>query len=398
MDRQSDTFLRSPALAQSALLAGVFLFVFLPRLIPAPFLASIETEFGVSHAQAGVIFLYLAVGYGLGLFGSGLLAKALTHRWTLLVSVFGSAAAMFGLSQVGHFLLLKLLLGLTGVLCGLYVPSGISTLTSVVPVKHWGKGLGVHEMAPNSSFFLAPLIASFAEGACSWRTVYLCLGIGALFMGLVFSLAGKGGDFSGEAPHPSVARGLLTEPRFWILVVLFASAASIAFGSYSMLPLYLASEHELSQAWANQLISFSRIPCLGVVLASGAILDRIGVRRTIIAALLGAGTLTVFIGLFQGTALQAAVFLQPFLVVACFPAGFTAISTCFAPRIRNLAISLIIPLGMALGTGVLPAILGWFADQGIFPLGFTLHGVLVLTAVLVVRRLDLAQCHETNTQ
>ncbi|MCF8031002.1 MAG: MFS transporter [Desulfohalobiaceae bacterium] len=398
MARQSDTFLRSPALAQSALLAGVFLFVFLPRLIPAPFLASIEAEFGVSHAQAGVIFLYLAVGYGLGLFGSGFLAKALTHRRTLLVSVFGTAAVMLGLSQVGHFFLLKLLLGLAGVFCGLYVPSGISTLTSVVPGKHWGKGLGVHEMAPNSSFFLAPLIASFAGGAFTWRAVYACLGLGALFMGLFFSLAGRGGNFPGEAPHPRVARSLFIEPRFWILVLLFASAASVAFGSYSMLPLYLVSEHGLSQAWANQLISFSRIPCLGVVLASGAVVDRIGVRRTITAALLGAGTLTVFIGLLQGSALQAAVFFQPFLVVACFPAGFTAISTCFSPQVRNLAISLIIPLAMALGTGLLPALLGWFADMGIFPLGFTLHGFLVLAAVLAVRRLDLRQCSETNPQ
>jgi NNP family nitrate/nitrite transporter-like MFS transporter len=377
-------------------LAGVFLFLFLPRLIPAPFLASIETEFGVSHAQAGVIFLYLAVGYGLGLLGSGFLARALSHRRTLLVSVFGTASVMLGLSQVGHFFLLKLLLGLAGGFCGLYIPSGISTLTSVVPQKHWGKGLGVHEMAPNSSFFLAPLIASFAEGVFSWRAVYAFLGVGALFMGLLFLIAGRGGDFPGESPRPGVAQSLLTEPHFWILVVLFAAAASVAFGSYSMLPLYLVSEHGLSQVWANQIISLSRIPCLGVVLASGAILDRIGVRRTITAALLGSGVLTIFIGLLQGGALQAAVFFQPLLVVACFPAGFTAISSCFPSQVRNLAISLIIPLAMALGTGLLPAVMGWFADLGIFPLGFTLHGFLVLAAVLAVRRLDLRQCPEQS--
>ena len=392
MARRRDTFLRSPALPQSALLAGVFLFVFLPRLIPAPFLASIEAEFGVSHTDAGVIFLYLAVGYGLGLIGSGFVAKALTHRKTLQISVFGGAAVMFGVSLAGHFFLLKLLLGLAGIFCGLYVPSGISTLTSVVPRQHWGKGLGVHEIAPNSSFFLAPLIASLAGGFFSWRAVYAFLGLGALLMGLLFSFAGRGGDFPGEAPLPEVARRLLTETRFWILVVLFAAAASVAFGSYSMLPLYLVSEHGLSQAWANQLISLSRIPCLAVVLASGAILDRVGVRRTISVALFGAGTLTVLIGTVENIPLQMAVFFQPILVVACFPAGFTAISTCFSPQVRNLAISLIIPLAMALGTGLLPAMLGWIADLGLFPFGFVLHGGLVLAAVLAVRRLDLAHC------
>ncbi len=393
----NNPFLRSPAFVQSVLLAGIFLFIFLPRLVPAPFLAAIEAEFEVSHAEAGMIFFYLAVGYGAGLLVSGFAAKRLTHRGTLLLSVFGAATVMLGVSLTEHFLLLKLLLGLASGFCGLYVPSGISTLTSVVPQEHWGKGLGVHELAPNSSFFLAPLIAAMVEGVLSWRGVYACLGAGALLMGALFCAAGRGGDFPGEAPHPGLARRLLAQPRFWILVALFAAAASVAFGSYSMLPLYLVSEHGMSQGFANRLISFSRIPCLAVVLASGAVLDRIGVRATVGAALLGAGTLTLLIGLLQGPALQAAVFLQPITVVACFPAAFTAISTCFSPRERNLAISLIIPLATALGTGVLPAALGWLADLGAFPLGFLLQGVLVLAAVPAVLRLDLTRCEAAES-
>ena len=205
MSSSDGSFLRSRAFGQSLLLAGVFLVVFLPRLLPAPFLASMEEEFDITHAEAGRIFLYLAVGYGLGLISSGFAARRLTHRGTLLLAVFGSGAAMIGVGLVQHFLAMKILLALVGGFCGLYIPSGISTLTSVVPAEHWGKGLAVHETAPNSSFFLAPLIAATAEGIFSWRPAYAALGAAGLLMGLLFLLRGRGGNFHGEALSPAVA-------------------------------------------------------------------------------------------------------------------------------------------------------------------------------------------------
>ncbi len=381
----SESFLRSQAFVQSLLLAGIFLVLFLPRLIPAPFLTSIEEEFGLTHAESGRIFLYMAVGYGLGLICSGFAAQRLTHRGTVILAVFGVGTSMLLVGLVQHFLLLKLMLALVGGFCGMYVPSGISVLTSVVPERHWGKGLGVHETAPNSSFFLAPLIAAVAGGIITWRPVYASLGVAALLMGIVFLLRGRGGNFHGEAPGPRIALRLFSLPQFWILVILFTAAASIAFGSYSILPLYLESEHGLSQSRANQLLSLSRIPCLAMVLASGYILDRIGSKRTILAALITSGSMTVLIGLLQGVPLQAAVLLQPLLIVAYFPAGFAALSDFFHPETRNLAISLIIPMSALLGTGVLPAVLGWLADLGLFPLGFVLHGAAVLVAASAVR-------------
>ncbi len=381
MNEVTRPFLLSSGFRQALLLTGVFLFNFMSRIIPAPFLMNIEKEFQVSHAQAGRLFLFISIGFGLSLILSGFVAQWLNHRRTIILSAIGVGLALTLISISDSFFQLKIMMFFMAMACGFYVPSGISTLTSVLPYAQWGKGLGIHEMAPNSSFILAPFIAASVQGLVTWRPVFGFLGAGSIIMGFLFLVLGRGGKFSGEAPKPGLVMALFKRKEFWILVILFTMAISITFGSYSMLPLYLVSEHNFNQAWANQLISLSRIPCLIVALAAGIIIDRIGPQKTILVALTSAGLFTVIIGLANGLVLQGAVFLQPLLAVSYFPAGFTAISRCFPTQVRNLAVSFIIPIAVFLGTGLFPAALGWLGDLGLFSTGFLLQGICVLLAL-----------------
>ena len=377
------------AFVQVFLVTCVFLFNFLARLILAPFLVHIEQGFQVSHTQAGGLFLFLSLGFSISLPASGFVAKLLQHRKTIILSAMGTGLMLIAASRAETLVWLKSCFFLMGTCVGLYLPSGISTITSVLTPNHWGKGLAMHEIAPNLSFILCPAIAAAVEGWLSWRTVFALLGVGAFLMGLLFALFGRGGRFPGEAPNISVLRQVLSKPQFWILLLLFSLAIGATFGTYSMLPLYLVSEHGLSREWANELVALSRAPCLVLVFLAGLFIDRLGAKASIVFALCLTGTLTVLLGVLQGAALQATVLIQAIFAVFFFPAGFTVISSCFPTRLRNVAISFIIPSAAVFGTGIVPTLLGWFGDQQAFAAGFVIIGILTLLGIALVRYLKL---------
>ena len=45
-----------------------------------------------------------------------------------------------------------------GMAAGPYMPSGLTTLTTLFKHRPWGKALVIHELAPNLSFVLVPLV------------------------------------------------------------------------------------------------------------------------------------------------------------------------------------------------------------------------------------------------
>ncbi len=356
------------------LVTSVFFCNFMTRLILPPLLVSLEQEFGFSHGQAGTILLIMSVGISASLLVSGFISSWLTHRRTIVLSSLGVGISMMLISRADSMLGLQVWFVVLGLAVGLYLPSGVSTITSILPNRHWGKGLAVHEMAPNMSFILAPALVAGVEGVLSWREVFGLLGTVSLGMGLIFGIWGQGGRFAGQVPSPRVVQDILKRPQFWLLALLFGLAVGITFGVYSMLPLYLVKVHGLTPAWANNLLSLSRIPCLAMAFGCGFMVDKVGPKYTILGALSVSGAITVLTGLLSGVSLQIAVLVQPLFAVCFFPAAFASISSIFDFRIRNVAISFIVPVAVVSGTGFVPSVLGWFGDAGHFGLGFVFLG------------------------
>ena len=78
---------------------------------------------------------------------------------------------------------MRLGLFMVGMATGLYLPSAIATLTSLVPSRHWGKALAIHELAPNLSFVAAPVVSEALMVWVSWREVLMLLGVCSLALG-----------------------------------------------------------------------------------------------------------------------------------------------------------------------------------------------------------------------
>src|SRR4030042_1927653 len=132
---------------------------------------TIEMELKIGHEEAGSLFFLISLGYCIMLLGSGFVSSRLTHRRTIVLSsmAVGGALLMVGLSS--HPWGIRFGLLLLGMAAGLYIPSGMATITGLVSSRDWGKAIGIHELAPNLSFIVAPLIAETLLRVYSWQGV-----------------------------------------------------------------------------------------------------------------------------------------------------------------------------------------------------------------------------------
>ena len=369
------------------LLASIFFLNFIGRIVIAPLLPAIEADLSISHVQAGSLFLITTAGYFVTILGSGLVSSRMTHRNTIIFSAFTAALALVGVSFSHSFSSLRGSLLLVGLATGFYLPSGIATLTSLIPAKHWGKALAIHELAPNLGFVAAPLISEALLHWFSWRGVLGFLGVSSALCGWVFWRFGQGGKFQGQVPNLSSYRNLLGQSSFWIMAILFGLGMGGSLGIYTMLPLYLTAEQGMDRPFANTLIGLSRLSGLFTSLIAGWASDRFGPRRTLLFVLLLTGLTTMLMGLASGAWLILLVFVQPMLAVCFFPAGFAALSLLGSSEIRSVAVSLAVPIGFLFAGGALPIGIGILGDAGRFAAGIAGTGALILAGSLLSRLL-----------
>ena len=250
-------------------LVGIFFLNLLGRIILSPLMPTVEKDLKIGHDEAGSLFLLISLGYCLGMLASGFVSSRLRHRGTIVLS---SIAVGFGLMivSVSHNLWpIRIGLIFLGMAAGLYLPSGIATLTELVPPKNWGKAIAIHELAPNLGFVTAPLLAEVLLGLFSWQGVMLYIGIASIIAGSIFIFFGKGGASLGQTPNPKVLRSILAERSLWIMMLLFGLGVGSSFGIYSIIPLYLVSERGMDRSWANTLLGMSRILTSFMVLLGG---------------------------------------------------------------------------------------------------------------------------------
>ena len=373
------------------LIASIFFLNFTCRIIVAPLLPIIEKDLGFSHGDAGSLFLFLSIGYFISLLGSGHISSRITHRKTIAVSAIAVGTALSLISFSKSLFAMRFCVFLLGISAGTYLPSGISTVTSLVNPKHWGKAVAIHEIAPNLSFVLTPLLAEMLLHWFIWRNILFLIGIFSVIMGFVFIHVGKGGNFLGESPNFSSIKSIIEIPAFWILIFLFGLAITGSLGIYNMLPLYLVTEHGLSQEWANSLVGISRISTIGMAFLSGWATDRLGPKTIMVSVFLITGVLTLLLGIVSTNWIAIVVFLQPMLAVCFFPAGFAALSSISTPENRNVAISLTIPIAFVIGGGAIPALIGIMADKGYFAWSISFTGALIMIGFFLSFFLKLSE-------
>ena len=358
-------------------LTSIFFVNFISRIMPAPLIPKIETDLNLTHADAGALFFMISIGYFITLIGSGFVSSRFNHKLTIIISNTALGLALIATAFCTGPWTMRLGLFALGMGAGLYLPSGIAMLMSTIPMRHWGKALAIHEMAPNLSFVAAPLICEAVMVWFSWRTVFLLIGLAALIMNPIFLRYSRGGEFKGEAPGLSSFRQLYGNLSLWVMVLLFSLGIIGTLGIYTMLPLYLVTDHAIDRNLANTLIALSRITSVIMAFVGGWATDRIGPRQTLRIVLFVTGMMTLFLGFASRSIILYIVFLQPLVAVCFFPAGFAAMSLIVSAKLRSIAVSFMIPLAILIGAGLAPVVIGWIGDMGRFALGITICGGMI---------------------
>lgn len=372
-------------------LAWLFFLGFVTRVMFAPLMPAIESELGISHGQAGSLFLAMSVGYMLAPVCSGLISSRINHKGTLKLSAWAIGISLLPFIFIESLWAIRLLLAVIGLAAGIHLPSAIATITAEIQKADWGKALSVHQCAPPLSFVLAPLLATLLLNWFSWRYVLVCWALLALASALLYSYRGKGGDFPGQLPGMQNVKHVVSKPSFWIMVILFAMAMGGNAGIYSMLPLFFVNERGYDLNWANTLIGLSQISGVVMVFLAGWITDKIGQKPTMVIALLATSILTILLGLVKGTALVAVLFLQPAVLSSFFPAAFAALSRIARPSMRSVTNALGPPLAFLIGGGVLPATIGYMGETHSFATGILAAGVCMAAGPLLIYFLKLGR-------
>ena len=380
-----------PALWSAALLCGTFLCNFVGRVVFGPLLLDIEADLGLSHAGASRLFLLLALGYSAALLGSGFISARISHKRTVTLSGISLGLALTWIAFSNGLLDLQIGMVLLGLATGMYLPSGMTTLTSLVKPRLWGRVVGLHQLAPNLAMISAPLLAHWGAPLLTWRGVLGAIGVAALVIALVQAWRGKGGEFKGTAPSPARLWALLKNPNILVAMGLQGIGAANQLGIYSLIPAFLIDEHGLEPGMAQSLVSISRLAPIGMGILAGFLVDRWGLRKSLTVFCALSCLFTVTLGLAPSEWMYFVVPIQPLAPASLFPACFVAMSRAVAPELRNLSIGLAVPGGYLVGAGLAPAILGYLGDMGSFGLGFAGLGIASLGGIWLTRRLTFEE-------
>jgi len=355
-------------------LAAIAMFSLLSRIVLSPLLPTIEDELHLTHGQSGSFFLYISIGFTLSMLSSGFVSKKLTHRFCILISTLTAGFALFAVSLSPSLTWIRLFLLLLGAGTGLYMPSAMGTITSLVKADQRGRAIAIHEIGFNMSFISAPLLVRFLLPLISWRGIIRVISILFSAAGVVFVLFGEGGEGRGNPPHVNHIRQIFSQPSFWIIAVLFALVIGAEVGVYSIIPTFLVKEKGMEQGYVNTLLGLSRVSGLLMIFVTGWLIDRIGVEALLIGVLGTAAIFTILLGFTGGILLILAVFLQPLVIICFFPAALSAMSSIGPPELISLATSLLIPFSYLFGAGFVPAGMGLLGERGAFSIGFFLTG------------------------
>lgn len=378
----------SAAFPHLLLMTGLFYINFMARISLAPLLPSIQPDLGFSHVESGALFLLISGGYFLGIIFSGFVSSRVGHRKSIIFSAMAVGLCLIGISVSNSLTALRGGVLLMGAASGLYLPSGIAALTSLIRPKDWGKAIAVHELAPNLSFMTLPIVCEILLVYFPWRGIIGLLGLTSVCAGIAFAFLGKGGDFPGQAPSIGVFRTLFSVPSFWLMAALFSLGITGSVGIFSMLPLYLVAERGMERNRANTLIALSRLLGLFMVFMAGWANDRFGPRSTLVSVMGLTGMTTILMALASGKILAASLFTQAMASVCFFPPAFAALAQVGPSETRNVSVSLTVPAGFLLGAGVAPVTLGAMGDAWSFSIGIGILGFLILLGMLPAAGLD----------
>ncbi|NNK96819.1 MAG: MFS transporter [Desulfobacterales bacterium] len=373
------------SMLMSMLVVAVF-FSMASRAIFSPLMPMLQKEMGVTLSLAGTLFLLLSISYAVAMLFCGFLAARIGHGKTIVTALAMIAFGLLLAALAPNVPLLAVGLFLIGAGAGTYPPSGIVMINTKISLQKRSTAFAYHEVGPNLALLLAPLFVLAIEPWFGWRGVLIWMALVCALASVAFLRWGAADSGIGAAPDISTIGTILKLRSTLVGMVILSATLGGLHGVYSILPAYLVTEHSLSPQYVNVLLMLSRIAGVLLLLKTGAIINRIGKRKTIIWVLLFSSLFTGLVGLVKGALIPIVVIVQPAFIAILIPALLSSIAEIGEIHYQNITYAVIIIVGVGFGAGVAPALLGFFGDMGFGWAGFvTLAGYMVLAVLFLLK-------------
>jgi MFS transporter, NNP family, nitrate/nitrite transporter len=378
---------RFQALKGKALSFLVFLWFlwflnFTTRAVFSPILPLIEDEFAIHHATASSLFAFISIGYGLSLFLSGIFAGQVGYKKSICFSMLIAALVFAAIPFVTTFAVLRLLAFAVGLAAGIYPPSSLPLITAYYHEKIWGRTIVIHDSGTSVSIFATPFLCILILQFLSWRGILAILGGVALLSGAIFFFLGP--EVKAQKGAQALFWDLLKRKTLWMIGILWVVASGCNLGLYFIFPLYLTKELHMDVDSANTIFGISRLGGIFVAIVTGFMVDRFNLKKALLLILLLTGSLTMSLASGNVEWMKVLLFLQASIAIAFFPIALIFISRIFERDERGQATGLIITLGVMVGIGLIPYLLGLSGDLLSFRFGIFFLGLFtVLSSTLV---------------
>ncbi|WP_222845561.1 MFS transporter [Natronomonas salsuginis] len=371
-----------------AVSAGSFLIVGVQMIYPV-MLPELRVAYGLNLGTAGLLLTLLWAANAIGQIPSGILADEIGEKRTLLLSVVLSAVTIVLIVSFESSAALFASTVLLGAGLALFGVARYTIMYETYPDRA-GTTIGIVLAAADAGQSLLPPLASVLTVVVAWQLGFgFTIPIFILIAVTIWLYIPR--EVSSEkqsSEHMSLSRFAETLSMMYTKRVIFATTIFVIYvcvwvSFTSFYPTYLIESKNIPQT--TTAILFGSFFAAGVVIKplSGAIYDRVGIRRTLmVLAPISALALIAF-PLAEGVLPIAVITL---LVAPLLGSGTIAQSyliEIFTHDVRGTGLGIIRTCGLLIGSTT-PAIFGFFAEIGYFDEGFLALALLIGTMITLI--------------
>src|SRR3989442_12136905 len=301
-------------------------------------LTAIGKEFGKSDAAIALSLMLTLLFRPVGAFIFGLLADRYGRKLPLMIDLgfYSVVEVLTGLApSYATFLQLRALFGIG---MGAEWGVGASLVMEKVPARYRGVVSGLLQQGYALGYLLAAVCYLLVFPHWGWRPLFFIGGLPAL-LALFVRARVKESEVWRETRHENwsgLGRTIISNWKLFLyLTILMAMMNMVSHGTQDMYPTFLQRDWGFSPTTRAALTAFSQVGALTGGILCGLYSDRLGRRRTIALALLGA-VLAIPIWAFAPSLplLVAGAFIMQFFVQGAWgviPAHITELSPDAVP-------------------------------------------------------------------
>jgi predicted MFS family arabinose efflux permease len=373
-----------------AMLAIIYVFNYIDRLVISILIEPIKLEFGISDTQIGLLSgVAFAIFYTLFGLPFGRLADRIGRKPVIAIACIAwSAMTMLCGVATSFAMLLLFRIGVAVGEAGGTAPS-VAMVSDLYPPEKRSRALSVFLMGPSLGAVLGLGLGGWIAQEYGWRTAFIVIGAPGVLLGLLLWLtvrspappaAATPAAGAAKEHWRSTLKELLATPAFLLIVLAGTTAAIMGYAIGTWNPSFLIRSHGLSMQDAGLLIGLGGGICATIgTLLCGSTTDRLVARDPgwqlgvpLIACLLSVPLGLAFYLWPAGVAFHLSTTPVPeaylFYLAFSFTATwwsvpcFGAISHLFPPN-RLAQATAIFVMGMTLfGVGLGPIIVGGLSD------------------------------------